>query len=349
MSQLFYKERPLIGLDISQTSAKIMALTPKKWAVTGYGSVDLDPSKTSSPQDLRGHLEGKLKELLTKHMVGRLPSRQAVVSVPTSRTFTRSLTLPREAEADLMNAIQLEAEQYIPISMDQLYIDYQVIGTSKESLEVLMSAVPKLQVDTTLEACRAAGIEPIVVEPSINAVARLIHEAEEGSLVTVILDIGATATDIAILDKTIRVTGGVGVGGHTMTLAVMQELNLTHDAAHMLRTHNGLMVSPKQAAIHKALEPTLAKIVSETKKVMRYYTERLGKKAKIEQLIIVGGGSNIPGIGDYFTDNMIIAARTASPWQILDFGKLTPLSRQLKPRFITAIGLAMVNQKEVWQ
>ncbi|HEX6461879.1 MAG TPA: type IV pilus assembly protein PilM [Candidatus Saccharimonadales bacterium] len=349
MSQLFFKERPLIGLDISQSSAKIMALTPKKWAVSGYGSVDLDPLKTGSAGDLQGHLEVKLNELLTKHIVGKLPSHQAVVSVPTSRTFTRSLTLPREAEKDLMNAIQLEAEQYIPIAMDQLYIDYQVIAGDKASLEVLMSAVPKLQVDTVMQACKAAGIEPIVIEPSINAVARLVHEAEEGDLVTVILDIGSTATDIAILDKTIRVTGGVGVGGHNMTQAIMEELNLTHDAAHMLRTHNGLMVNPKQAAIKKALEPTLQKIVSETKKVMRYYTERLGKKAKIEQLIIVGGGSNVPGIGDYFTDNMIIAARAASPWQILDFGKLTPLSRQLKPRFITAIGLAMVNQKEVWQ
>ncbi len=349
MSQLFFKERPLIGLDISQTSAKIMALTPKKWAVLGYGSIDLDPSKTSSAGDLPGHLEAKLNELLTKHIVGKLPSRQAVVSVPTSRTFTRSLTLPKEAENDLMNAIQLEAEQYIPIAMDQLYIDYQVIASNKDFLEVLMSAVPKLQIDTVMQACRAVTIEPIVIEPSINAVARLIHEAEEGDLVTVILDIGATATDIAILDKTIRVTGGIGVGGHTMTQAIMEELNLTHDAAHMLRTHNGLMVNPKQAAIKKALEPTLQKIVSETKKVMRYYTERLGKKTKIEQLIIVGGGSNIPGIGDYFTNSMIIAARSASPWQILDFGKLTPLSRQLKPRFITAIGLAMANQKEVWQ
>lgn len=348
MSQLFFKERPLIGLDISQTSAKVMALNPKNWAVLGYGSIELDPAKIQGSPDFHQHLATRLDELLQKHIVGHLPSTQAIVSVPTSRTFTRSLTLPREAEADLMGAIQLEAEQYIPISMDQLYVDYQIISSEKDALEVLMSAVPKLQVDTIIDVCQTVGIEPIVIEPSISAVARLIQHAEEGKLATVILDIGSAATDIAVLDSTIRVTGGISVGGHTMTQAIMQSLNLTHDAAHMLRTHNGLTVSPKQAAIKKALEPMLTKIVNETKKVMRYYNERLGKKTKIEQLIIVGGGSNMPGLGDYFTDSMVIAARTASPWQVLDFGKLTPLSRQLKPRFITAIGLAMVAHREVW-
>ncbi len=349
MSQLFFKPRQVIGLDISQTSAKIMALNAKDWSVTGYGSIDVDPAKMQNVQDMQGHLAEKLNILIERNVIGRLPSLQAVVSVPTSRTFTRGITLPKEAEKDLMNAIQLEAEQYIPISLDDLYIDFEVIDRSKDTIEVLMSAVPKLQVDATLEVCKQVGIQPVLIEPSINAVARLIRQTEGGDLVTVILDIGSNSTDIAILDNSIRVTGGVDVGGHTLTMAIAHNLKVTQEAAHMLRTHNGLAMGPKQQAIRDALNPHLQKIVKETKKVMRYYTERLGKEHKIEQLIVVGGGSNIPGVGDYFTENIIIAARTASPWQILKFGKLTPLSRQLKPRFITAIGLAMVNAKEVWK
>lgn len=349
MSRLFFKDKLIIGVDISQSSAKVMALGRDKHTVLGYGSVDLDPAKMQNVHDMSDHLKLRLRELLKGHMVGRLPSNHVILSVPTARTFTRSITLPKDAEDNLIDAIQLEAEQYIPVSLSELYIDYEVIEQNKDTTEVLMSAVPKLHADALMEVCADVGLRPVLIEPSIISVARVIRATEEGQLPTIILDISADATDIAILDKTIRVTGGINVGGHAMTQAIMKQLDVTHDAAHMLRTHNGLGVGPKQEAIRKAMTPSLNKIIAETKKVVRYYNERLEKKTKLEQLILVGGGSNVPGLGDYFTDNMVIAARTASPWQILDFGKLTPLSRQLKPRFITAIGLSLVNEKEIWK
>ena len=82
---------------------------------------------------------------------------------------------------------------------------------------------------------------------------------------------------------------------------------------------------------------------------MRYYSERVEDARKIEQVIIVGGGSNIPGIGDYFTDSIVIAARLASPWQVLNFGKLPQPARQFKARYITVAGLACVKPKEIWR
>ncbi len=349
MSQLFFKEKPLVGLDISQTSAKFVALSQKHNEVEAYGYVELDRAKMQNVHDVESHLRTQLTEMMDKHSLGHMPSRQAAVSVPTYRTFTRSITLPRAAESDLLSAIQLEAEQYIPVSINELYIDHQVIEKKADSIEVLMSAVPKLYVDATMSACYAAGITPVLIEPGIIAVARLIERAESGDLPTVILDIGADSTDIAILDKSIRVTGAVDVGGHTMTASLMKTMKITEEAAHLLRIQSGLAVGPKQALIRKTLEPSLQKIMSETKKVMRYYVERLGNKTKIEQLIIVGGGSNMPGLGDYFTENMVIASRVASPWQVLDFGKLKPIPKQLRPRFITAIGLGMIDYKKVWR
>ncbi|MBL8158912.1 type IV pilus assembly protein PilM [Candidatus Saccharibacteria bacterium] len=349
MSQLFFKEKPLIGLDISQSSAKFIGLSPKSGNVSSYGYIELDQARMQNVQEIEAHLKTQLNEMLNKHSIGRLPSRHVAVSVPTYRTFTRSISLPRAAEDDLLSAIHLEAEQYIPVSINELYIDHEVIEKRDDTIEALMSAVPKLYVDATMSACTSIGLTPVLVEPGIMAVARLIRRAEGGELPTVILDVGADSTDIAILDKSIRVTGSVDVGGHTMTQAIMKAAKVTREAAHVLRTQSGLNLGPKQTLIRKSLEPSLDRIISETKKVMRYYTERLGSKNKIEQLIIVGGGSNMPGLGDYFTENMVIASRVASPWQILDFGKLKPIPKQLQPRFITAIGLGMVDHREVWQ
>ena len=89
--------------------------------------------------------------------------------------------------------------------------------------------------------------------------------------------------------------------------------------------------------------------MQEIKKIVRYYTERVEGARKLEQVIIVGGGSNLPGIGEYFTDNLVIAARVASPWQLLNFAKLPQPARQFKPRYLTVAGLASVKQEEIWQ
>ncbi|MDN5819364.1 MAG: cell division FtsA domain-containing protein, partial [bacterium] len=80
----------------------------------------------------------------------------------------------------------------------------------------------------------------------------------------------------------------------------------------------------------------------------RYYTERLNDEHKIEQVLIVGGGSNIPGIGDYFTNELLMPARVAVPWQKLDFGKLPQPSKQFRPRYVTVAGLASVPEGSIW-
>jgi type IV pilus assembly protein PilM len=188
-----------------------------------------------------------------------------------------------------------------------------------------------------------------MVEPGINAIARLIKHAEEGDLPTLIVDIGAASTDIAVLQKDIRVTGGIGIGGNTFTLDIADKLKISLENAHQLKVLNGLSAGPKQAKITAALEPNLHKVAAEVKKIIRYYNERIGAKTKLEQIIIVGGGSNVPGIGEFFTNEMLMPARVASPWQLLDFGKLQQPSRQFKPRYITAAGLASVDPREIWK
>lgn len=352
MSKLFFKDKPLIGLDISQTGIKVMAIDPKRWLVLGYGSLDLDPTKVQasldSPEDT--YLDESIASLLRENIVGELTSDHVIVGLPTGRTFSRTFTLPIAEEKHIASAVEIEADQYIPIPSNLLYIDYEVIERTKETVTVIMSAVPKALVDTCTEAVRAAGLTPVIAEPSMNAVARLLQATEEGHLETLIVDIGSTSTDIAVLSKgVIRVTGGVGIGGNTFTLDIAKKLNIALENAHQYKVLNGLAPGPRQAQIINALRPSLQRIVTEIRKVIRYYNERLIDDKKIEQVIIVGGGANIPGIGEFFTNELVMPARVASPWQKLNFGTLPEPNKQFRPRYITVAGLAGAKPEDVWK
>lgn len=352
MTNLFYKDKPIIGLDISQTGIKVMSINPNRWLVLGYGSLDLDPVKVQASLDNPGdtYLSDNIKSLLKENVIGQLGSDHVVIGVPTVRTFSRTFTLPVNQEKTLESAVEIEADQYIPIPINSLYVDHEVIERTKENITVVMSAVPRVLVDACIAAARTAGLTPVSIEPSINSIARVIEATEDGHLPTLIVDIGPASTDIAILDGgAIRVTGGAGIGGNTFTLDIAKKLNVALENAHQLKVLSGLSAGPRQAKITSAIKPSLDRIITEIRKVLRYYNERLNDGRKIEQVLVVGGGSNVPGIGEFFTNELVMPARVASPWQKLDFGNLQQPSRQFRSRYIAVAGLACTKNEDIWK
>lgn len=352
MSKFFYKDTPIIGLDISSTGIKLMSIDSKKWLVNGYASADLDPLKMKEDMELEDStfLSDNIKSLLADKLIGTVSSSRVAITVPTARSYTRTFSLPSSAEKTLDEAVLLEAEQYIPIPVSTLYIDYQIIERSRKTIVVLMSAVSRVIVDNIMKSVEKAGLTPILIEPGINAVGRVLTATEDGSLPTVVVDIGPANTDIAILDRgSIRVTGGLPVGGNSFTLDIAKKMHISLENAHQLKVLNGLSAGPRREKLTDALSPSLERILTETKKVMRYYNERINSERKLEQLIIVGGGSNVPGIGEYFTDKLVIAARVASPWQKLDFGSIQEPPKQFRPRYITVAGVASINPGSIWK
>ena len=327
-----------------------MSVDTAKMLVHGYGSVELDPAKMADDLSQSAeYLQSRLYELLNDNIVGKLTSNRAILGIPTARTFSRTFSLPADKKANLKDAVNLEVEQYIPMPLDALYVDHQIIKQTKEELTVLMCAAPKRTVDPLLTIAQQCGMEVAMIEPNMNAVARLLEHTEEGNLPTVIVDIGPATADIAILDSAIRVTGGLNIGGNTFTLDIAKKMNIPLETAHQLTVLNGLSAGPRQAKITASLRPSLLRIAGEIKKVIRYYTDRFPNEEKIEQVIIVGSGSNVPGLGEFFTNELVMAARVAIPWQTVNFGSLTPPSKQLRPRFMTAAGLALVPPEEIWK
>lgn len=349
--RLFHSDKPIAGLDISTTGLKMMAIDPKKMHILGYASMDLDPNRVQDSM-LKGgeYLADSVRTMLKEKVHGHLPSNQVVVSVPTSRTYSRTMTIPVASAKNLTEAVQLEVEQYIPIAAGDLSIDYQVIERSPEELTVLLAAVPKKIVESVMTACSGAGLEVVMIEAGMNAAARIIKVTEEGHLPSIIIDIGAATTDVGILDNgVVRLTGSVAVGGHTFTLRIAEGLKVPLEEAHQLKVHSGLAAGPHQAKLKIALEATMTQIITEIRKIIRYYAERIGVKTKMEQIIVVGGGSNVPGLGEFITEATLMPARVGDPWHVLDFGRLEPPSRQFKQRYITAAGLAIIESKDIWQ
>lgn len=352
MSKFFYQDTPLIGLDISTSGVKIMSVDPKKFLVNGYGSIDVDPKqmRMAIEDGTSTLITDTIKMLLRDKVRGTITGNRVAIAVPTARSYTRTFTLPASAERSLDEAVSLEAEQYIPIPLETLYVDYQIIERKNKTITILMSAMSKKIIDNITKSVEAAKLLPSLIEPSINSVGRVLTATEDGTLPTVIVDIGPTNTDIAILDKgSIRVTGGIPMGGNTFTLEIAKKMNISLENAHQLKVLNGLNAGPRQKRLRESLSPSLDAIITEVKKVMRYYTERVDRESKLEQLLIVGSGSNVPGIGDYFTEGILIAARVASPWQKLDFGVVEEPPKQIRPRFITVAGAASVPPGDIWK
>lgn len=348
LSNLFYKSKPIIGLDFSRTSLRVVSVDREKMHVHGYGSVDLDPSKVSDDlSSNREYLVKKIEELFSKSVVGKLDSNRVVLGIPAVRTYARTFSLPANQESNLKSAVDLEVEQYVPMPLENLYVDYQIIRRDKKELVVLMCAVPKRFIDSLIEIVESVGIEIAMIEPSIYAMSRLLEYTKEGGMPTVIVDIGPGGSDIAVYDKAVRLTGGLNVGGNTLTLDIAKKMDVTIENAHQLKVLSGLNPGPRQAKVTAALKPSLLKIVNETKKIIRFYTERSPEEAKLEQVIIVGSGSNVPGLGEFFTNELIMPARVASPWQSLNFSGITQPPKQLRPRYMTAAGLALVDMQEI--
>lgn len=350
MTRLFYRDKPVTGLDISSTGVKLMAIDLRHFLVEGYGTIDLEPLKIKDSLEKGDpYLGEQIKTLLKEKVIGEAPSRRVVVGIPTSRSYSRTFTMPASTEKNLVDAVLLEAEQYIPIPSDMLYIDSQIIERNRKTITVLMSAVPKVIIDNVLSAAKIANLDVAMIEPSISAVGRVLLATEEGNLPTIIVDIGPASTDIAILDGgVVRVTSGLAIGGNTFTIDIAKKMGVTLENAHQLKVLNGLNAGPRQEKITAALKPSLDRIITEVRKVMRYYQERITDR-KLEQLLVVGSGSNVPGIGDYFTNTLIMPARVASPWQELDFGKLQEPPKQFRSHYISAAGLAGVKPEAIWK
>ena len=342
----------MFGFDIGRSSIKVMEIEMggKQPLVRAYGSTSFDPSAIKDGVIVDHEIVVKAAhDLLENKLIGSISTKRVAVSLPNSHSFSRVITLPEMNDKDLENAVQAEVYHSIPMPMDELYYDYSIIHELDDgSREIQIVASPCSIVDSYVEVFSALGLEAAVVEPNIAAVTRIVAHAEAHDVSTLIVDVGSTACDITIYDgSAVRATGTVDCSSERITKNIAKALEVSDEKAQNIKTRYGLELSKKQKEITSAVEPELKKLVNEIRKVMRYFSDRESKGNPIGQIIILGGGANLPGLSTYLTDRTRIPTRLCAPWNNVSFGRLQPPHELESTLYTTASGLSMVNHEEL--
>lgn len=351
---LFYHKRPMFGLDIGSQTVKFLQLDihPKKASVKAYGSVATDQKIMQSGVITNVSKAAELVDELLANSVGSLTTNRVVMSIPVSHVFTRVLTLPAMSKKELDSAIQLEVEQSVPMPSKDLYYDYETTDTGDEAnMLVRMVAAPRDIVNSYSDVCDMLGLDLALVQTNIRADAQLckMYEDMTPDSPYIIVDVGGDSIDVGILDDTLRVTGTVDEGGNSLTEAIAKALHLSPAKANAVKVNQGISAGTQQAKIKAAVSPILDKVIEEIKRMIRFYEERVREGSEISQILIVGGGANMPGLGDYLTNATHIATRVSSPWgKSISFGRLEPPEHVNLPRFLTCAGLALANDEETF-
>ncbi len=344
---LIYKQTPQFGFDIGTHAVKIVQLRKagNKTAVQAFGSIDFPPEAVvegiiADPEQMAA----AIKPHLDKLAFGKLSSRRAITGLPAAKLFTRTLQLPLMNDADLHQAVQYEVEQYVPVPISDLYVDYEVINSvpGKEGhIDILMMAAPRAIVDSYIKLFDSLGLEIGSVEASMTSVVRALLHSGDASGSTLVVDIGSVSTDMTIYDKYTPLTGSVAIGGETYTETLVKTLGLKPEQADEIKVKFGVAPSGMRDKVFAALEPQFGVVSKEIRKVVKFYQDRGDGRQKVQSMVITGGTANMPGIEQYFRAVIGLPLRIADPWRNIHIKHATLDAHHEAPMYTTAIGLAL--------
>jgi type IV pilus assembly protein PilM len=275
----------MFGLDIGYSSVKVMQINAhgKHNVVGGYGVAGFESQiiKDGVITDPEA-IATAIQDLFNKNLVGDITTRRVALAVPAGRAFSRTVQLPKLSRKEMADAVRAEAEQYIPLPIDELYVDHEVINTDENGVEVLVVGTAKKIVDSYIMLARLLGLEVAAIETTIGSGSRLFFEAEASSdTPTVLIDFGSLSSDITVFDSRLVVTSTVPGGGDSFTNLISEKLSVSKQEAHVIKTKYGLGVSKKQEEILDGVSPVLNQIVKEIRRNVRYYEERSSANRKI--------------------------------------------------------------------
>lgn len=350
---IFYRDRPVFGLDIGRDNVKVMQtdwLRGNRPVVIGYGRIDFDQTAVNNSEIVKPELiVESLQDLINNKLIGRITTNQVAVALPNHHVFNRVIDTPKIDESELDSLVRAEISQSIPENIDDLYYDYSChCAVDSDNLEIQVAASPKRTVDMYSKILEALGLVPALFEPSINSVTRNVNSFEVHDDATLAIDLGAASADVCVYDdNSLRVAGSVEVGGETITSKIAKALNVSDEQAYIVKSKFGLSASKQQDAILAAVQSDLDSLIQEIRKVIRYYRDKTENKKDIGQIILLGGGAALPGLSTYITSTTRITTRVISTWDRLHFGRLQPPREDEATLYTTVAGLSLIKVEEL--
>lgn len=339
---MFKKDTEFIGLDIGTTGIRLVQVKNEKegFRLSTYGHISMDAKVLQSDSVVdRGQLTAGIKKLLEQ---SRASAKNVIAGLPSSKVFTSLISLPKMTPAELEQSVQYQAEQHIPMAIDQVKLDWMVVGQSADSKnqEILLVAAPKTLSERYLAILDAAGLEAEALEPDALALARaLVNEQEQAA---VVIDIGANSTDLVTVHSgKPKLVRAIPTGGDTFVKAAAQALNLESDQAYQFVYKFGLAQTKMEGQVKKAIQPTVDSLVAEMDKSNRFFLTRY-KEAKISKIILTGRASMIPELPAYIANGVNLPVEIGNSWsKILTPADLAPKLMEVSNEYAVACGLAL--------
>lgn len=334
-----------IGLDIGTSSVKLVQLAEvagSRFRVAALGEAQLPPFESQGQWDL-----ARTKAIKDLVKVAKATGSQVALSLPESQVYTRVVEMPFIAEPELTQAIRWQAEQYIPVPLSDVTLRHQVVslpeqGVSGSKMRVLLIAAPNQVVTNYLGLITAAGLETVLVETEILAVARSLLAAEQDAPTTILLHLGSEATTVAVLaEGTLILTQAVATGGLAITRAVASSLSLELPQAEEYKKTYGLDEKKLDGKVAAAVKPMVEVIIDEVKRVI-LAAQSHGTNTVVKRVILSGGTALVPGMVLHLTESLGLEVQLGNPFAGIEL--TTEQTTSLAGRqviFSVAAGLAL--------
>lgn len=347
------KHVPMVGLDISSTAVKLLELSRSsgrgaaQYRVESYGVEPLPPNAVVEKNIADEEAVGNAIRAVLKRSGSK--AKRAAVGVSGSSVITKVISMPASlSEREVEEQIELEADQYIPYPLEEVNLDFEILGPSEKSpdmVDVLLAASRSDNVDARVRALELAGlnasivdVEAYAMENACGLLASQLPNQGEDQIIAV-ADVGATNTTLHVLhEKRIIYSREQAFGGRQLTEEIQRRYGLSFEEAGMAKRQGGL----PDSYLSEVLEPFKEAMAQQVGRSLQFFFSS-SAYSSIDQIILAGGSSSIPGVDESIEERLGTPALVANPFAEMSVAnrvKPQSLSNDA-PAMMIACGLAL--------
>lgn len=343
------KKPPLVGLDVSSTSVKLLelSLSGNGYRVEAFAAEPLPPNSVVEKNIADVEAVGEAIRRVAKRSGSR--TKNVAVAVAGSSVITKVITMPASLSEDEMESqIELEADQYIPYSLEEVNMDFEILGPSEDNpdtVDVLLAASRSENVDSRVAAVELGGltarvvdIEAYTLENAFGLIAPQIPGGTEDKTVAII-DVGATMTTLSVLhNEKIIYTRDQVFGGKQLTEEIQRRYGLSYEEAGMAKRQGGL----PDNYIPEVLDPFKDAMAQQVSRSLQFFFSS-SQHNSVSHIVLAGGSSSIPGADELIEERVGTSTSVANPFSNMSLAsrvKAQALSNDA-PALMIACGLAL--------
>lgn len=356
-----------LGLDIGKSSIKVvhLASTRKGLVIRHAGLTELPPPEPEGGEDADQGVPIVLYDIFKDN---RLRRQKIAINFMGSNPVIRYLLLPKMPKDELAEAVRWEAKKLMPLPLEEMVLDYLVIGETQERdlkrIEVLMVAGERTAILNQMESFKRINLPVTAMDVNPLALfnALKLNYRSDLDQNMVFVDIGAGKMDINISKRgVLRFTRNVQLGGEEITRAIMNAMHVEREEAEQMKREKGLAGMPTPGGdsgesgegaenpdreLQEAIKREVDRMILETQRSMDYYRAQF-REGSARKIILMGGVCLMPGFQEYFASYFDAGVELDDPFSEIVFeeGAFAEI-RPLAPMFSASVGLALRKTDE---